>query len=188
MAFWVGILYLSSVAQALLSFMSQTEEAFFSKILISTQSGVPSKMSTNQTSQIRKEFVVFQVCLNIGMGCLLKPCMLSVKGQPDDTCQRRLTRSKQPTESRSGGLVGMRWFGVWCLQSAQQYQARSRSRLCGRGAVSTLYCRHHCSPWYVQAPTGYDNPFDLPGGYSVSKGSMIQNCHSLQHSRHPVIP
>lgn len=54
------------------------------------------------------------------MGCLPKPCMLSVKelkGQLDDTCQRWLMRSKQPTESRSGGLF--RDEMVRCLVSPE---------------------------------------------------------------------
>lgn len=59
MALHLGILYLSLVAPVLLSFKSQMEEAFFSKLLTSTQSGVPFKMSTAQTSQIRKEFCSF---------------------------------------------------------------------------------------------------------------------------------
>lgn len=59
MALRLGILYASLVAPVLSSFKSQIEEAFFSKLLTSTQSGVPLKVSTNQTSQIRKEFCSF---------------------------------------------------------------------------------------------------------------------------------
>lgn len=37
-------------------------------------------MSTNQASQIRKEFVPYQVCLKVGMGCHLKSCIIITEG------------------------------------------------------------------------------------------------------------